>query len=55
MGFGAAALLARERRLVGEEVLLPPREINALPKGAGKTDALKVKGYFAPSPHRVAI
>src|SRR6266481_4019575 len=42
-----------QSRMVGEEVLRLPREINALPKGAGEKNALKANGYFEPSPHRV--
>jgi hypothetical protein len=44
-------LLARERKLVGEEVVKLPLEINALPKGAGKKYALKANGYFEQPPH----
>jgi hypothetical protein len=43
-----------EGRLVGEEVVALPREINSLRKGAGENGSLKPKGNFEPSPHRVA-
>jgi hypothetical protein len=38
-------------KMVGEEVVALPHEINALPEGAGETDALKANGYFERSPH----
>jgi hypothetical protein len=36
--------------LVGEEVVSFPRQINALPEGAGEKDALKANGYFERPP-----
>jgi hypothetical protein len=44
--------LQSKRRLVGEEVLNQSSVRNALPKGAGKKDALKRNGYFERFPHR---
>jgi hypothetical protein len=50
---GRATRSPQGRSVVGEEVLELSNEVNFLQEGAGKTDALKVKGYFAPSPHRI--
>ena len=37
--------------MVGEEVVKPPCETNALQQSAGENSPLKAKGNFGPSPH----
>ena len=39
------------KRLVGKEVVEPPRDINALQQGAGENASLNPKGGFEPCPH----
>ena len=39
------------KRLVGKEVVKPPRETNALQKSAGENASLMRKSYFGPCPH----